>query len=127
MALRGYHSSMKRFLFPLLILVVTGCAGIRTVAVNKSEPHPAVPAKDVQLALAVPANAILVADIYSDSCMSEHEVDAAQADMKRKAASLGANLLVIDGSNLYRDFSPADGRFRIQGKAYFVPPTESEK
>ena len=118
---------MKRVLFPLLILVACGCAGIRTVAVNRSEPHPAVPAKDVQLALAVPANAVLVADIFSDSCASEQEVDAAQADMKRKAASLGANLLVIDRSNLYIDFTPADGRFRIQAKAYFVPPMENEK
>lgn len=118
---------MKRFLFPLLILVACGCAGIRTVAVNRSEPHPAIPAKNVQLAPAVPANAVLVADIFSDSCNSEHEVDAAQADMKRKAGSLGANLLVIDRSNQYIDFTPADGRFRIQAKAYFVPPGENEK
>jgi hypothetical protein len=97
------------------------------VAVNKSEPHPAVPARDVQLAMAVPTNAVLVADLFSESCTSEHEVDAAQADLKRKAASLGANLLVIEGSNLYLDFTPADGRFRIQAKAYFVPPMENEK
>src|SRR6516162_11458687 len=95
-ALQRYHSTMKRVLFPLLILIACGCAGIRTVAVNRSGPHPAIAAKDVQLALAVPATAVLVADIFSDSCNSEHEVDAAQADMKRKAASLGANLLVID-------------------------------
>jgi hypothetical protein len=118
---------MKRFLFPLLILVVSGCAGIKTVAVNRSEPHPAIPAKDVQLALAVPADAVLVADLFSESCDSEQEVDAAQADLKRKAASLGANLLVVEGSNQYLDFTPADGRFRIQAKAYFVPPPDNEK
>ncbi len=118
---------MKRFLFPLLILVLSGCAGIRTVAVNKSEPHPAIPIKDVQLALVVPANAVLVADIFSDSCNSEQEVDAAQADLKKKAASLGANLLVIEGSNLYLDFTPVDGHFRIQAKAYFAPPPDSGK
>ncbi|HTR42273.1 MAG TPA: hypothetical protein VMH87_11720 [Pseudomonadales bacterium] len=118
---------MKRFLFPLLILVVSGCAGIKTVAINKSEPHPAIPVKDVQLALAVPANAVLVADLFSESCDSGQEVDAAQADLKVKAASLGANLLVIEGSNLYLDFTPADGRFRVEAKAYFVPPMENEK
>jgi hypothetical protein len=118
---------MKRILFPLLILIVSGCAGIKTVAVNKSEPHPAIPVKEVQLALAAPANAVLVADLFSDSCDSEHEVDAAQGDLKRKAASLGANLLVVEGSNLYLDFTQADGHFRIEAKAYFVPPTENEK
>lgn len=69
---------MMRFLFPLLILVVSGCAGVKTIAINKSEPHAAIPVKDVQLALEVPSNAVLVAELFSDSCNSEHDVDAAQ-------------------------------------------------
>jgi hypothetical protein len=118
---------MKKFLFPLLalaVLVLSGCAGMKTVAVNKSEPHPAIPAKDVRLVMDqdVPSNAVLVADLFSESGNSEHEADAAQADLKRKAASLGANLLVMEGSNQYLDFTPVDGRFRVQAKAYFVPP-----
>ncbi len=75
---QDYHSLMKKFLFSLLalvVLVVSGCAGVQTIAINKSEPHAAIPAKDVQLALAVPSNAVLVADLFSDSCNSEHDVD----------------------------------------------------
>ncbi len=50
---------------------------------------------------------------------------AAQADLKRKAASRGANVLVIEGSNQYVDLT-SEG-FRIEAKAYYIPPSDNGK
>jgi hypothetical protein len=110
---------MKRIFLALLVLIAAGCAGVNTIAVKKSEPHQAIPVKDVQLALEPPPNAVLIADIFSAACNSEEGSEAAQADLKRKAASLGANVLVIENANEYLDSAVIDHRFRIEARAYF--------
>lgn len=110
---------MNRIFLPLLILIASGCASVNTVALKESEPHPPIPVSAVQLVLAPPSNAVLIADIFSEGCDSEQGADAAQAELKRKAASLGANLLVIENSNEYLDSAVIDRRFRVEARAYF--------
>jgi hypothetical protein len=116
---------MKNTFYLLLTLIVSGCACVNTISTNLSESRPAIPVKNVQLALTAPANAVLIADIISEAEESEKGADAAQADVKMKAASMGANLIVIERSNEYVDYS-SFGRFRIEAKAYFVPHLTTE-
>ena len=96
---------MKNFLFVLTVAMVSGCASV----------------KDVQLMLTAPTNAVLAAYIYADSsCSSGRGADAAQAQLKAKAAAIGANALVIRTWEPTIDFSPADHHFRIEADAFFV-------
>jgi len=112
---------MKKFFFVLTVAIVSGCASVKTVSVKVTEPRPAIPVKDVQLMLSVPTNAVLAAYIYADSCCSSGRgADAAQAQLKEKAAAIGANALVIRTWEPTIDFSPADRHFRIEANAFFV-------
>ena len=112
---------MKNFLFVLTVAMVSGCASVKTVSVKVTEPRPAIPVKDVQLMLTAPTNAVLAAYIYADSsCSSGRGADAAQAQLKAKAAAIGANALVIRTWEPTIDFSPADHHFRIEADAFFV-------
>jgi|SRR5580698_2576546 hypothetical protein len=111
---------MKAIFYLLLTVVASGCVSVSTISTNVSEPRPAVPVKNVCLALTAPPNAALIADIISEAENSEKGADAAQVDLKRKAASLGANLIVIRRSNQGVDFS-SFGPFRIEADVYFVP------
>ena len=98
---------MKKFFFVLTVAIVSGCASVKTVSVKVTEPRPAIPVKDVQLMLSVPTNAVLAAYIYADSCCSSGRgADAAQAQLKEKAAAIGANALVIRTWEPTIDFSP---------------------
>jgi hypothetical protein len=112
---------MRKFLFLFVIGLASGCACVNTVSVKVSEPRPAIPVKDVQLALMAPTNSVYLADIFAEANNSAQGANAAQADLKEKAAAIGANVLVIEMYNQDFEYSPMDGRFRVEGKAYFVP------
>jgi hypothetical protein len=113
---------MKKALCLLALALVSGCAGIKTVSVKVTEPRPAIPVSDVQLMLSAPTNAVLLADLYAETCCSSQgEVNAAQADLKKEAAALGANALVIQRWEPTIDYSSVDNHFRIEANAYFVP------
>ena len=115
-------SLMKKVLCLLTIAILSGCASIKTVSVKVTEPRPAIPVNDVQLVLSAPTNAVLLADIYVEACCSSKaEADTAQADLKKEAAAIGANALVIQRWEPTIDYSSVDEHFRIEANAYFVP------
>jgi len=114
---------MKRILLLLTLTVVSGCACVKTISIQMSEPRPAIPVKDVQLVLTAPTNAVLLADIYADACCSsEQAANAAQTDLKKKAAAIGANALVIERWEPTIDYSDVNHHFRIEANAYYASP-----
>jgi len=113
---------MKKVLCLLALALVSGCAGIKTVSVKVTEPRPAISVNDVQLMLSAPTNAVLLADLYAEAgCSSEAKANQAQADLKKEAAAIGANVLVIQRWEPTIDYSSVDNHFRIEANAYFVP------
>jgi hypothetical protein len=114
---------MKRILWPLTLTIVSGCVCVKTVSIQMTEPRPAIPIKDVRLVLTAPTNAVLLADIYAEACCSsEQAANAAQADLKKKAAAIGANALVIERWEPTIDYSDVNHHFRIEANAYYTPP-----
>jgi uncharacterized protein YceK len=113
---------MKKVLCLLAVAVVSGCASVKTVSIKVTEPRPAISVNDVQLMLSAPTNAVLLADIYAEACCSSKaEANAAQAGLKKEAAAIGANAVVIQRWEPTIDYSSVDDHFRIQANAYFVP------
>lgn len=113
---------MKKVFCLLTLALVSGCAGLNTVSVKVTEPRPPISVNDVQLMLSAPTNAVLLADIYADSpCSSTAKANAAQAGLKKEAAAIGANVLVIQRWEPTIDYSSVDHHFRIEANAYFVP------
>ena len=113
---------MKKVLCLLSLALITGCAGVKTMTVRVTEPRPAISVNDVQVMLNAPTNAVLLADIYAESsCSSKEKANAAQADLKKEAAAIGANALVIQRWEPTIDYSSVDDHFRIEANAYFVP------
>jgi hypothetical protein len=113
---------MKEILCLLTVAVVSGCASVKTVSVKLAEPRPAVPVNDVQLMLSAPTNAVLLANICAEACCSsKKEANIAQADLKKEAAAIGANVLVIQRWEPTIDYSSVGDHFRIEANAYFVP------
>ena len=114
--------AMKKVLYLLAIALVSGCASVKTVSVKVTEPRPPIPVNDVQLMLSAPTNAVLLADIYAEACCSsKEEANVAQADLKKEAAAVGANALVIQRWEPTIDYSSVDHHFRIEANAYFIP------
>jgi len=113
---------MKKVLCLLSLVLVSGCAGVKTMTVKVTEPRPAISVNDVQVMLTAPTNAVLLADIYAEAgCSSKEKANAAQADLKKEAAAIGANALVIQRWEPTIDYSSVDEHFRIEANAYFVP------
>lgn len=113
---------MKKVLYLLALAMLSGCASVKTVSVKVTEPRPAIPVSEVQLMLSAPTNAVLLADLYAETCCSsKDEAAAAQADLKKEAAAVGANALVIQRWEPTIDYSSVDNHFRIEANAYFVP------
>ena len=112
---------MKKIAPLVLVALVSGCCSVKTVSVNVTEPRPAIPVKEVQLALSAPTNAILIANIFAYAEDSAAGAKVAQANLKSKAAAVGANLLVIERSNQNIEFDDPNNRFSIEANAYFVP------
>jgi hypothetical protein len=112
---------MKKFLPLVLVAIVSSCCSVKTVSVNLTEPRPAIPVKNVQLALSAPTNAVLIANIFAYAQDSADGAEVAQSNLKIKAASVGANLLVIERSNQNIEFDDPDNRFSLEANAYFVP------
>ena len=112
---------MKKVLYLLALAMLSGCASVKTVSVKVTEPRPAIPVSEVQLMLSAPTNAVLLADLYAETCTSSKDEAAAQADLKKEAAAVGANALVIQRWEPTIDYSSVDHHFRIEANAYFVP------
>ena len=113
---------MKKVLCLLSLVLVSGCAGVKTMTVKVTEPRPAISVNDVQVMLTAPTNAVLLADIYAEAgCSSKEKANAAQADLKKEAAAIGANALVIQRWEPTIDYSSVDNHFRIEANAYYVP------
>ncbi|HTQ49403.1 MAG TPA: hypothetical protein VMJ12_01740 [Candidatus Acidoferrales bacterium] len=113
---------MKKVIYLIALAMLSGCASVKTVSVKVTEPRPAIPVGEVQLMLSAPTNAVLLAGLYAESCCSsKEEANAAQADLKKEAAAIGANALVIQRWEPTIDYSSVDHHFRIEANAYFVP------
>jgi uncharacterized protein YceK len=113
---------MKKVLCLFVIALVSGCASVKTMSVKVTEPRPAIAVNDVQLMVSAPTNAVLLAEIYAEAnCSSKEQANAAQAGLKKEAAAVGANTLVIQRWEPTIDYSSVDEHFRIEANAYFVP------
>jgi uncharacterized protein YceK len=113
---------MKKVLCLLIVALLSGCSSIKTVSVKVTEPRPAISANDVHLMLSAPTNGVLLADIYVEACCaSKKEADAAQMELKKEAAAVGANALVIQRWEPTIDYSSVDDHFRVEANAYFIP------
>lgn len=100
-----------------------GCASTpQTIAVHVSDPHPAVPVQSVALVTQAPPGSVLIAELFASGANSHSGAEAAQKDMKKNAAAVGANVLVVQSSNGNNYGLGAYDDFRIEGYAYFAPP-----
>jgi hypothetical protein len=107
---------------PLIFAVVlaAGCS-TQTIAVHLTDPRPAVTVQSVALMSQAPAGSVLIADLTASASKSSEGAQSAQAELKKAAAAVGANVLVI-GQWSGEYVSSVDDKFRIEGKAYYTPP-----
>ena len=80
------------------VLLLSGCAGSSKVMVGQARP--AIDPTQVQIYTVVPAGAQEIAQIESSSAIgfgTQGQTDAAVARLKREAAALGANGVVLLG------------------------------
>ena len=106
----------------LAALLVAGCSALQTQTIKVSEPRPPVALADVKLSEMAPTGAVCMAEItVRCACNTKSTSEAAQAQLKKEAAALGANVVVP------RSWSPADDialddPFFVKARAYYVPP-----
>lgn len=89
---------MNRLLTASLALVLAGCAGTSTVMM--SDARPPIDPSQVRMYRQAPPNAIEIAQLESTSGVgfgSQGQTDAVIARLKREAAALGANGVVLLG------------------------------
>ena len=106
----------------LAVVLATGCASIQTVAIHITDPRAAVPVSSVALVQQVPPGSILIADLFASGANTPCGAQAAQADMKKTAAAVGANMLVVESWNANNYGLGVVDKFRVEGHAYFAPP-----
>jgi hypothetical protein len=114
----------KLTLFFFAAVLAAGCCSTQTIAVHISEPRAAVPVHFVTLMEKAPPGSILIANLFASAANTPGGAQAAQADLKKSAAAVGANVLVVDKWNEGDYFWEWNltGNFRIEGHAYFAPP-----
>ena len=108
---------------PLLLatILIAGCS-TQTIAVHLTDPRPAVTIQSVTLMLQAPTGSVLIADLTASASNSSQGAQSAQAELKKAAAAVGANVLVINQWNGSDYISDVDNKFRIGAKAYYAPP-----
>lgn len=108
----------------LVALFAAGCATpTQTFTLHVAEPHSAVPVQSVVFMPAPPTNGVLIANLLASSDNSPGGAEAAQADLKKSAAAIGATVLVLDPWNITL-YGWDYGNLKIGGHAYFVPPSD---
>jgi hypothetical protein len=112
---------MKKFLPLILVAMVSSCCSVKTVSVNVTDPRSPISVKDVQLALSAPTNAVLIANIFAYAQDSAEGAAVAQSNLKKKAAAVGANVLVVERSNQNIEFDDPNHRFSVEASAYYAP------
>jgi hypothetical protein len=108
---------------PLLLvaILIAGCS-TQTIAVHLTDPRPVVTVQSVTLMLQAPSGSVLIADLTASASNSSEGAQSAQTELKKAAAAVGANVLVINQWNGSDYLSGVDNKFRIEGKAYYAPP-----
>jgi hypothetical protein len=102
-------------------ILAAGCS-TETITVHRTEPHTAVPVQSVTLMEEAPPGSVLIADLFASAENSADGAETAQANLKKSAAAVGANVLVLDKWNDSEFYWEAADKFRIEGHAYFAPP-----
>jgi len=69
-----------------------------------------------------PPGSVLIADLFANAPNTPGGAEAAQADLKKSAAAVGANVLVVKNWDEGKYFLAVSDKFRIEGYAYFAPP-----
>jgi hypothetical protein len=85
-----------------------------------------VPVQSVTLMEEAPPGSVLIADLFASGENSAHGAQEAQASLKKSAAAVGANVLVVDKWNDSEFYYESADKFRIEGHALFAPPTNSD-
>lgn len=110
-----------KFLCSILVVitaVITGCSSITTKTVHVTEPLKPVAIADVKFLDAAPTNAVHVADIFAEASNSTEGAESAQVEIKKQAAAIGANFVVMDNVDVSGQILGVCEKFRIEGHAY---------
>jgi hypothetical protein len=114
---------MKKYApFLFAVTLVAGCSSTETIAVHFTDPRPAINVRSVTLMQQAPTNSVFIADLTASATASSEGAQAAQADLKKASAGVGANVLVIEQWNDFDYISGYADKFTIEGKAYYAPP-----
>jgi hypothetical protein len=115
--------SLMKKITPLFFaaMLAAGCSTPQTIAVHVTEPRAAVPVQSVVLMEQAPPGSVLIADLFASAANTSDGAAAAQAGLKKSAAAVGANVLVVNNWN-ENTFYVEEENFRIEGHAYFAPP-----
>ena len=118
---------MKKMIpFFFAAVLAAGCSSTDTITVHRNEPRAAVPVHSVTLMEQAPPESVLLADLFARAGNSAGGAEEAQANLKKSAAAVGANVLVLDKWNDSEFFWESADKFRIEGHAYFAPPIKSD-
>jgi hypothetical protein len=114
---------MMKKITPFFVAAVlaAGCS-TETITVHRTESRAAVPVPSVALMEEAPPGSILIADLFARAGNNEAGAEEAQVNLKKSAAAVGANVLVLDKWNDSEFYWEAADKFRIEGHAYFAPP-----
>ena len=111
--------------FFLAAVLAAGCS-TETITVHRAESRAAVPVKSVTLMEEAPPGSVLIADLFASAANSAGGAEEAQANLKKSAAAIGANVLIVDKWNDSEFYWESADKFRIEGHAYFAPPMKSD-
>jgi hypothetical protein len=107
-------------LYPTLlcaIVLICGCVAPNTQRIMYDQARPAVAPDSVQVCSRVPSNAVCICSItVSTERNDQAATEIAQAELKKSAAAVGANRVVIKNYKTY-----AIGTFYLTGQGYYVP------
>ena len=112
-----------RITLPLVLagFLASGCATQKIQTVHVSEPLKPIPVASVSFVDHVPQNAVLIADIFAQCGTSSNQVESAQFEIKKQAASVGANMVQLQGWNTGAPLLGYSDLFSIEGRAYVAP------
>ncbi len=113
---------MKKIAFLFFAVALAAGCSTQTIAVHLTEPRAAVPVQSVTLMEQAPPGSVLIADLFASGANSPNGAAAAQAGLKKSAAAVGANVLVVKNWNESKYLLAVADKFRIEGYAYYAPP-----
>ncbi len=132
---------MKKTQILMLAMLLTGCVTSQHLVTGKA--HPAIPAEQVHLLPSLPTGAEEIGIVQAVAAgHSNNAMLTAVGALKKQAGQMGANSIVVVGSDLTESqsssgigysfgspglvFSPSSTsrQTKVQAKAYYVAPSE---